>query len=44
MKNPQTTNALTFLTHIILAIGGVDRICTRLLLNKLSATKTTDEN
>ena len=23
IKNPQTTNALTFLTHIILAIGGV---------------------
>ena len=24
-KNPQTTNALTFLAHIILAIGGVAR-------------------
>ena len=23
MKKPQTTNTLTFLTHIILAIGGV---------------------
>ena len=25
IKNPQTTIALTFLTHIISAIGGVDR-------------------
>ena len=26
IKNPQTTSALTFLTHIILAIDGVRRI------------------
>ena len=24
MKNPQTINALTFLTHIILVIGGMN--------------------
>ena len=25
IKNPQTTNALTFLTHNIFAVGGVNR-------------------
>ena len=36
IKNPQTTIALTFLTHIISAIGGVDANCVNQTLNSES--------
>ena len=38
--NPQTTNALTFLTHIILAIGGVETfLATPSISNCFAMTK-----
>ena len=36
IKNPQTTTALTFLTHIISAIGGVDANSVNQTLNSES--------
>ena len=36
IKNPQTTIALTFLTHIISAIGGVSSINDKACLVKVS--------
>ena len=35
MKNPQTTIALTFLTHIISAVGGVHHFSALLIIDNL---------